>query len=62
MAKYYYHGWTPEEDRLLVKIMTEGLSDRKKVRELFVEAAEALGRTTYSCQNRWYDFRASKAV
>jgi hypothetical protein len=62
MPKYYYHGWTPEEDRKLTEIMENGLKQRKKVRELFKEAAEKLGRTAYSCQNRWYDFRDNKAV
>lgn len=62
MAKYYYHGWTSEDDSLLTEIMTS--HDRKKVHERFNEAAERLGRTAKSCQNRWYEIRQthSKAV
>jgi hypothetical protein len=55
MAKYYYHGWTSAEDALLTDIMTN--SGRKKVLELFQEAAEILQRTAKSCQNRWYEIR-----
>ena len=62
MAKYYYHGWTSAEDKLLTDVMTN--SGRKKVLELFKEAAEKLQRTAKSCQNRWYEIRQNndKAV
>lgn len=56
MAKYYYHGWTSAEDKLLTEIMTS--KERKKVLELFNEAAAKLQRTAKSCQNRWYEIRS----
>lgn len=62
MTRYYYHAWTDEEDRKLVNLMTSGLNARKKTLALFNEAAEALGRTAKSCQNRWYEIRAREAV
>lgn len=65
MAKFYYHAWTSAEDRLLKQIMVTGISDRKKVLDLFNEASERLQRTAKSCQNRWYELRSaenSKAV
>lgn len=62
MTKFYYHGWTLVEDKLLTDIMTA--PDRKKVLERFNEAAEKLQRTAKSCQNRWYEIRhqVNKAV
>lgn len=61
MTKFYYHGWTSAEDKLLTEIMTA--PDRKKVLERFNEAAERLQRTSKSCQNRWYEIRKqSRAV
>ena len=62
MTRYYYHTWTEEEDLKLVNIMTSGIANRKKTLVLFNEAAEALGRTAKSCQNRWYEIRAREAV
>jgi hypothetical protein len=58
MTKFYYHNWTHEEDSKLTEIMTTG--GRKKVHELFKEAAEKLQRTAKSCQNRWYEIREEK--
>jgi hypothetical protein len=60
MAKFYYHTWTEAEDRILKKIMVTGITDRKKVLELFCEASDQLQRTAKSCQNRWYEIRAAK--
>jgi len=64
MPRYYYCSWTEEEDRILTEIMQNGMRQRKKVLELFIEAAQRLERTPKSCQNRWYELRAqqSKAV
>lgn len=65
MPKYYYHAWTASEEKQLVEIMTSGLAERKKMRELFQAAAVQLNRSPYSCQNRWYVIRnkyESKAV
>ena len=62
MAKFYYHGWTSAEDKLLTEIMLNGERNRKKVLELFNEAAEKLQRTAKSCQNRWYEIKAREAV
>lgn len=59
MAKYYYHGWTSDEDRQLTEIMTT--SERKKVLALFQEAADKLQRTAKSCQNRWYEIREQQS-
>jgi hypothetical protein len=61
MTKFYYHTWTLADDSKLTEIMTT--SERKKVHELFKEAAEKLQRTAKSCQNRWYEIRQEqKAV
>lgn len=62
MAKFYYHGWLPDEEKRLNDIMTSGIKERKKMRFLFEEAACELGRTAYSCQNRWYDLQARKSA
>ncbi|NJJ38568.1 hypothetical protein HCB82_05175 [Paenibacillus sp. 7028] len=65
MAKFYYHAWTSEEDKLLTEIMVNGVVERKKVLDLFNEASDRLQRTAKSCQNRWYELRSarnSKAV
>jgi hypothetical protein len=61
MAKFYYHEWTSEEDKLLTEIMITGVRDRKKVLHLFNEAANRLQRTPKSCQNRWYEIRIREA-
>ena len=58
MPKLYYHTWTLADDIKLTEIMTT--SERKKVHELFKEAAEKLQRTAKSCQNRWYEIREEK--
>ena len=60
MPKLYYHTWTLSDDKRLTEIMTT--SERKKVHELFKEAAEKLQRTAKSCQNRWYEIREEKAA
>lgn len=60
MPKLYYHTWTLADDSKLTEIMTT--SERKKVHELFKEAAEKLQRTAKSCQNRWYEIREEKAA
>ena len=64
MPRFYYCAWTPEEDCILTEIMQNGLRERKKVLQLFIEAAERLERTPKSCQNRWYELKAlqGKAV
>lgn len=62
MTRFYYHGWTGAEDQQLAEIMQNGERDRKKVLELFNEAAATLQRTPKSCQNRWYEIRAREAV
>ncbi len=65
MTQYYYHGWTVQEEQKLADVMLLGLAERKKTTELFKVAAKELGRSTYSCQNRWYDIKErfmSKAV
>lgn len=63
MVEFFYHGWTSEEEHILTEIMTSGLRNRKKIGELFLEAANRLNRTKYSCQNRWYDIKnRTKAV
>lgn len=55
MTRYYYHGWTEEEERKLAEIMLNG--GRKKIQELFIDAAKALERTVSACQNRWHDIK-----
>jgi len=63
MPTYYYHAWTPEEERKLAEIMQSGLAQRKKTGELFREASEKLNRSKFSCMNRWYDIKnRSRAV
>lgn len=57
MTRFYYHGWTSAEDQHLAEIMANGELERKKVLELFNEAAAELQRTPKSCQNRWYEIR-----
>lgn len=54
MARYYYHGWTEEEERILSDVIMSGLRNREKIDNLIVEAAEKIGRTVSSCSNRWY--------
>jgi hypothetical protein len=60
MPRFYYHSWTGDEDRLLTEIMTNGERERKKVLDLFNEAANKLQRTAKSCQNRWYEIRSAE--
>jgi hypothetical protein len=61
MSRYYYHGWTKDEERILSEIMLNG--GRKKIGELFIEAAQRLERTVSACQNRWHDIKPkNKAV
>lgn len=60
MPRYYYCTWTEEEDRILTEIMQNGLKERKKVLELFNDAAIRLERTAKSCQNRWYEIKAAQ--
>lgn len=55
MPRYYYHGWTKDEERILAEIMLNG--GRKKIQELFEEAARTLERTVSACQNRWHDIK-----
>lgn len=63
MVEFFYHSWTPEEERELSEIMASGLKNRKKLDELLREASTRLNRTKYSCQNRWYDIKnRNKAV
>ncbi|OMF38798.1 hypothetical protein BK133_00930 [Paenibacillus sp. FSL H8-0548] len=65
MTEYHYHGWTPQEEEKLASVMIQGMANRKKTTELFKTAAAELGRSMYSCQNRWYDIKGrftSKAV
>lgn len=57
MVKYYYHSWTEEEEKILTEIMVNGRKNRKKMDELFKEAAEKLSRTESSCANYWYKLR-----
>lgn len=55
MPRYYYHGWTKDEERVLTEIMLNG--GRKKIQELFEDAAKTLERTVSACQNRWHDIK-----
>lgn len=57
MARYYYHGWTEDEDRRLAEIMSSAKQRRMKLDDLFAEAVLELGRTDASVRNRWYDIR-----
>jgi hypothetical protein len=58
MVRYYYHGWTKDEERMLKEIMLNG--GRKKAHELFLEASERLERTVAACQNRWHVIKPKK--
>lgn len=62
MTKYYYHDWTPDEDKQLTHIMINGRRERKKVLALFKEAAKKLQRTAKSCENRWYAIREEQTA
>ena len=65
MTEYYYHGWTLQEEEKLANVMIQGMANRKKTTQLFKDAAKELGRSMYSCQNRWYDIKerfTSRAV
>lgn len=60
--KYHFSTWTGSEDKQLAEIMENGIRDRVKILVLFNRAAKELGRTSKSCQNRWYEIRAREAV
>lgn len=61
MPKYYYHGWTKDEERILSEIMNNG--GREKVGVLLHKASIKLERSVIACQNRWQSIRPnSKAV
>lgn len=61
MPKYYYHGWTRDEERILSEIMLNG--GREKVGELLLKASIKLERSVTACQNRWQAIRPkSQAV
>lgn len=54
MARYYYHEWTNEEEATLTQLVESGRKQRKKIDEIFGEAAEKLERTKASVRNHWY--------
>jgi hypothetical protein len=57
MKNYYVNGWTDKEERTLVNIMMEGMSEGKNVHELFEQAETTIGRSRKACMGRWYSIR-----
>lgn len=54
MSRYYYHGWTNDEEKILANAILEGQKSRMKLDEVIKEVSEQLGRTFSACSNRWY--------
>lgn len=54
MSRYYYHGWTDDEEQILASSFIQGAKSRKKADEILKEVSERLGRTLSACHNRWY--------